>query len=188
MIDNLSGSKFKTVLYRLAFKRLLCSVNNEELINLYHSVYNISKEQFFIQPDTIDDFGMRILREDKDNTDEGYIFTGGNSYRDWELFLKVVKALPQYQFIGVAAKQSFPKGNLPPNLTMYFDIPGEKFLSLLRHCRIGYIPNNEKWYIHKYVVALRHVEYYMNFNGVGGARRILFSCCGGTGTNIWDLS
>lgn len=45
---------------------------------------------------------------------------------------------------------------------------------------------NEKWYIHKYVVALRHVEYYIN--GSGGARRILFSCCGGTGTNIWDLS
>ena len=22
----------------------------------------------------------------------------------------------------------------------------------------------------------------------GGARRILFPCCGGTGTNIWDLS
>lgn len=46
------------------------------------------------------------------------------------------------------------------------------------------ILHNEKWYIHKYVVALRHVEYYIN----GGARRILFSCCGGTGTNIWDLS
>lgn len=144
MIDNLSGSKFKAVLYRLAFKRLLCSVNNEELINLYHRVYNIPTEQFFIQPDTIDDFGMRILREDKDNTDEGYIFTGGNSYRDWELFLKVVKALPQYQFVGVAARPSFPKGNFPQNLTMYFDIPREKFLSLLRHCRIGYIPINVK--------------------------------------------
>lgn len=144
MIDNLSGSRFKATLYKLAFKRLLCSVNNEELINLYHDVYDIPKEQFFIQPDTIDDFGMRILREDKDNTDEGYIFTGGNSYRDWELFLKVVKALPQYQFVGVAAKPSSPKGSLPPNLMMYFDVPGEKFLSLLRHCRIGYIPINVK--------------------------------------------
>lgn len=64
--------------------------------------------------------------------------------RDWDLFLKVVKALPQYKFIGVAAKPSFPKGNMPHNLTMYFDVSGEKFLSLLRQCRIGYIPINVK--------------------------------------------
>ena len=31
-----------------------------------------------------------------------------------------------------------------------------------------WILHNEKWYIHKYVVALRHVEYYMNCNGGGG--------------------
>lgn len=35
------------------------------------------------------------------------------------------------------------------------------------------ILHNEKWYIHKYVVALRHVEYYIN--GSGGARRTLYS-------------
>lgn len=35
------------------------------------------------------------------------------------------------------------------------------------------ILHNEKWYIHKYVVALRHVEYYMNCNG-GGKKNILF--------------
>lgn len=28
-----------------------------------------------------------------------------------------------------------------------------------------WILHNEKWYIHKYVVALQHVEYYMNCNG-----------------------
>lgn len=27
------------------------------------------------------------------------------------------------------------------------------------------ILHNEKWYIYKYVVALRHVEYYMNCAG-----------------------
>jgi hypothetical protein len=48
------------------------------------------------------------------------------------------------------------------------------------------ILHNEKWYIHKYVVALRHVEYYMNCNG--GARRIFYSCFGGIGTNILGLN
>jgi len=37
-----------------------------------------------------------------------------------------------------------------------------------------------------YVVALRHIEYYIN--GAGGAEGILYSCYGGTGTNISDLS
>jgi len=35
------------------------------------------------------------------------------------------------------------------------------------------ILHNEKWYIYKYVVALRHVEYYMNCAG-GGKRNPLF--------------
>lgn len=49
------------------------------------------------------------------------------------------------------------------------------------------ILHNEKWFIYKYVVALRHVEYYMNCAG-GGAKEILYSCYGGIGTNIWDLN
>lgn len=49
-----------------------------------------------------------------------------------------------------------------------------------------WILHNEKWYIHKYVVALRHVEYYIN--GSGGARRTLYSCYGGIDTNILGLN
>ena len=36
-----------------------------------------------------------------------------------------------------------------------------------------WILHNEKWYIHKYVVALRHVEYYINGSG-GGKKNPLF--------------
>lgn len=49
-----------------------------------------------------------------------------------------------------------------------------------------WILHNEKWFIYKYIVALRHVEYYIN--GSGGAGRILYSFYGGIGTNILDLS
>ena len=48
------------------------------------------------------------------------------------------------------------------------------------------ILHNEKWYIYMYVVALRHIEYYIN--GAGGAEGILYSCYGGTGTNISDFA
>lgn len=144
MIDNLSGSTLKKELYGKAFKRLYCSVNNEELAELYHNLYAIPIKRFFIQPDTIDNFGMRILKSNESHEDRGYIFTGGNSYRDWNLFLKVVNSLPQYKFVGVAAKPAFPKVEIPHNLKMFFDIPEEEFLSLLRHCRIGYIPINVK--------------------------------------------
>lgn len=30
-----------------------------------------------------------------------------------------------------------------------------------------WILHNEKWYIHKYIVALRHIEYYINGSGGG---------------------
>lgn len=36
------------------------------------------------------------------------------------------------------------------------------------------ILHNEKWYIHKYVVALRHVEYYKNVCGGGIKNKVLF--------------
>ena len=49
-----------------------------------------------------------------------------------------------------------------------------------------WILHNEKWFIYKYIVALRHVEYYIN--GLGGARKALYSCYGGIDTNIWDLN
>lgn len=49
-----------------------------------------------------------------------------------------------------------------------------------------WILHNEKWYIYKYVEALRHVEYYMNC--AGGAKEILYSLSGGTDTSTLDLN
>ena len=160
MIDSLSGSKIKGALYKKAFNNMYCSVNNKDLIDVYHQIYGLPKERFFIQEDTIDDWGMRILNQnDTDIEDRGYIFTGGNSYRDWGLYLKVVKSLPQYNFIGVAARPSFPKCELPSNLKMYFDVSYQQFIDLLKHCRIGYIPINvqsQGGQIVAYQLALYH--------------------------------
>lgn len=160
MIDSLSGSSLKGKLYRKAFRGMFCSVNNKELIDVYHQLYKLPKEKFFIQEDTIDDWGERILRKkETDIEDEGYIFTGGNSYRDWNLYLQVVKNLPQYDFVGVAARPSFPKCELPSNLKMYFDVSYQQFINLLKHCRIGYIPINvqsQGGQIVAYQLALYH--------------------------------
>ena len=160
MIDSLSGSKIKGKLYRMAFKRLYCSVNNKDLIDVYHQMYGLPKERFFIQEDTIDDWGVRIINQkETDIKDEGYIFTGGNSYRDWNLYLQVVRSLPQYKFVGVAARPSFPKCELPSNLKMYFDVPYQKFIDLLKRCCIGYIPINvqsQGGQIVAYQLALYH--------------------------------
>lgn len=160
MIDNLSGSKIKGVLYDIAFRKMYCSVNSKDLINVYHQMYGIQKNRFFIQEDTIDDWGKRILEQNDANIDDrGYIFTGGNSYRDWNLYLQVVKDLPQYNFIGVAAKPSFPNCELPANLKMYFDVPYQQFIDLIKHCTIGYIPINVKsqgGQIVAYQLALYH--------------------------------
>lgn len=109
MMDTLSGSNSKRRLYQFAFKRLFASVNNMELADKYCKLYQLPIDRFFPLPDNISNWGMKILNSNEDHTSHGYLFAGGTSYRDWELFTKVATVLPQYQFVGVARKSAYDK-------------------------------------------------------------------------------
>ena len=70
---------------------------------------------------------MNILKNDAECQDKGYIFSGGSSYRDWDLFIDVAKKLSTCKFVGIARRSKFPNTQLPPNVEMHFDVNESDF-------------------------------------------------------------
>ena len=74
--------------------------------------------------------------------EEGYIFTGGYTNRDYELMAKLAERMPNENFVFVMSKLngdvSFPK-----NVKVYKDIPGSEFQPLLEKSRVVVVPLKE---------------------------------------------
>lgn len=142
MMDNLNGSKIKGALYRYTSHVMYYSVNNRYLIDTYSKLYNLPKENFFVLPDCISNWGKEILKKNETITDGDYIFSGGSSYRDWDLLIDTAERLPQYKFVCVSRKSHFPNRNVPRNLTVFFDLKEDEFQQKLKNSKIVFIPIN----------------------------------------------
>lgn len=144
MMDSLAPNFAKKVLYQAAFKRMYASVNNQQIMGLYCSLYGLPKDRFFYLPDCISNWGMKILQRNDTLECGGYIFSGGSTFRDWDLFIDVAWKLPQYKFVGIARKNWFPKKQLPSNVEMFFDVGETTFNDYLKKCSVVFMPINVK--------------------------------------------
>ncbi len=68
-----------------------------------------------------------------------YGFAAGRSLRDWKTFFAAIADI-DYPFTVVADKASVAHLGRPANVTLYCDIPREKYLDLLRQARFVVIP------------------------------------------------
>lgn len=133
------NSILRRLIYNKAFryKSFWFSVNDEQLITYYSSFFTIDLKRIFILHDVYSNNYEQCDYREFDN----YVFTGGEAFRDWTNFIKCAENLPEIQFIGVARYMTFPhKENLPGNLKMYYDIPEDEFYSLVKKCRIVFLP------------------------------------------------
>lgn len=144
MIDNLSNNPIKKYLYKRAFKNMYASCANEDILQLYSTRYCEDKKRLFLLPDCYANWGKAILEKNEPVTQGDYIFTGGSSYRDWDLFIEVARRMPNQMFVGVARKGRFDIADVPQNCTMFFDLDGAKFGELLRNSKIVFMPINIK--------------------------------------------
>lgn len=144
MIDNLNGNSIKGILYRLAFKKMYASVNNKSLIDKYVALYHLNSRRFFILPDCYSNWGRQILKDPVSPENKNYVFMGGSSYRDWNLFIETAEELKEYHFIGAARKGFFPNVPIPSNVRMYFDVKEIIFRKLLKNCTMIFMPINVK--------------------------------------------
>lgn len=123
--------------YTLGYNSFYFTVNSNETITFYKSIYKIRNNQYLVLPDCWLPEYQFYKQVDHDYS----IFCGGEAQRDWNLFLAIAENLPQYSFIGVARKK-YIKNNiiLPDNVTMYYDIDETLFNEYMNNSSIVILP------------------------------------------------
>lgn len=135
-------SPLKRFFVRRAYKRIFTTVNNQDIADLYSKFLNLPMAHFIPIPDSISDFGKDIETL-KDTKEQGYIFMGGATHRDYALFVDVARSLPQYQFVAVTFEQyksSFK--DAPSNVQVYYGLSEMDFYQKIANCNIVFIPLN----------------------------------------------
>lgn len=133
------NSILRKQIYNKAFryKSFWFSVNDEQLMTYYSSLFTVDPKKIFI----LHDVYSKSYEQCDYNKYDHYVFTGGEAYRDWSNFIKCADSLPEIQFIGVARYMNFPHNRkLPKNLKMYYDISEDEFYSFVKKCRIVFLP------------------------------------------------
>ena len=68
-----------------------------------------------------------------------YIFAAGRSVRDWRTFMDAVRDL-DYKCVVVASKKDIAELEVPPNVTVFTDIPHDDYMELMRRSRLVVVP------------------------------------------------
>jgi len=145
MIDH-GGSKIflsiKKKLYKIAFKKIIATVNSAELKNKYAEQLNIPLERIYELADTFAGFGDYLSNENKLKVKNEYdVFCGGSSHRDWKLFIETAKLFPDKKFVGIAREKHFDKKIIiPENTEILFDADFSIFIEKLKKSRVCLIP------------------------------------------------
>lgn len=125
---------------KVGFKNMYTTCNNDELGDLFSQQLHIPRSHFITVPDSISDFGADI-EQIEDRSDEGYIFMGGATQRDYHLFVECARHLPKYQFMAVtfeSYKDYFI--NAPTNLKVIYNLPEKQFYEKIAHSSLVFVP------------------------------------------------
>ncbi|MDR1499404.1 MAG: hypothetical protein LBI58_00295 [Tannerellaceae bacterium] len=114
--------------YAFAYPSFHLTVNSSATLSRYLAEYRLDGRRCFVLPDAY----LPTYPEGSFDPSGSYIFCGGEAQRDWRTFWEAARRLPHCAFVGVG-RRKFTPGNIaiPTNVTMYYDIPGDKFNSLL---------------------------------------------------------
>lgn len=115
-----------------------CTINDSSLVKLYSKYFlnDVDESRFFELLDVYEN--KQNLTPTCEN--ENYIFSGGETSRDWETLFKAANKMPNIKFICVARKRLFPKLDVPKNVELIFDVSYERFLDFLKKCSIVVLP------------------------------------------------
>ena len=133
-------SPFKRLLVRQAYTHIITSVNNEKIAQLFSEFLNLPISHFIPIPDSISDFGKEILSMEPE--EEIYdVFMGGNTHRDYTLFVEAAKRLPQYRFHAVTTRlHESIFNNKTANLSVEYSLPEREFYKRIAQSKIVFVP------------------------------------------------
>ena len=84
--------------------------------------------------------------EERQNTvslDEGYIFTGGYTNRDYPLMMQLAERMPERKFLFVASKLNGAFDRMPKNVELRRDVSPQEFADLMAGAAIVVAPLKE---------------------------------------------
>jgi glycosyltransferase involved in cell wall biosynthesis len=117
--------------------KFFTTVNSEEYIAEYSSMYKIDKNKFFVLHDST----IEIPQEKEFIHRKSYVFCGGEAQRDWTTMIKASKECPELKFIFVARKKYFEQNLVvPDNAQILFDIEKKDFYEYLENSSLVAMP------------------------------------------------
>ena len=138
--SNSKIERIRDVFYRGAFKNrnFFSSCNSKKQLIELQNLFHTSNNQIFWLPDTIE----QITSQNQiDYSEKNYIFSGGISYRDWDILNKVAEETPYLKYKVVSSKidwkDSYP--NLS-NLETHFNVDVDVFDLLLKESKYVILP------------------------------------------------
>lgn len=129
-------SKFKTIIYRWAFKEVkLIITNSSGEIPYLMKWLKLPVFCFKFIP-----WPSNIPTQENKNSKYSYdIFAAGRSFRDWETFFNAINGTDLKCCI-VANKKDFRNMKLPNGFNIYYNIPYNEYLYLLEISKVVVIP------------------------------------------------
>jgi glycosyltransferase involved in cell wall biosynthesis len=127
--------KVKCFLHRFSsysVSRLLVWARHE--VDDFSTVFGIPKEKFIFHP-----FHSTLEGYVFDTKDEGFIFAGGNSDRDYRTLIDAVRGTDIPVFIAATDNALFDGIKVPDNVTIK-NLSHEEFRSKMASCRISVVP------------------------------------------------
>lgn len=117
-------------------------------IDSYADRLRLSKDRFRFLP-----FHTNVVEPRHEPPSGGYVFSGGRTGRDYSTLAEAVRGL-DIPVVVVADSESVRDIQFPENVTVYTDIPYEKYRELLCGARIVVVPLFERVYSSGQVVVL----------------------------------
>jgi len=114
-----------------------------------------------IRPDVILDFapfGQGPLLEPDWIGDDGYVFTGGFTNRDYDLLLRCAERLPGTSFVIACSALNLLDVRVPVNVSVVRDVEWAAFHRLLGHSGVVVVPLRERVGASGQMVALAAME------------------------------
>lgn len=131
-------------LNRQAFKNIIGTVSSEPQRQAYIDTFDLPEWHFHVLQDSLKDHPER-LKSIVDNSDHGYIFSGGGAGRDWNTLIETARLLPQYIFkVATNAANAAMLKNAPKNVEVYC-YRYHEFNQLAANATLCFIPLLGSW-------------------------------------------
>lgn len=143
------GGNLKKHIMGFALSQQKIALNSQELKDIIkNEIPALLDENLFVIPDCLAVLGNKYINTQHTNNpiSKGYVFTGGNTRRDFGLVIEVAQKRPDWKFVVVANRiQKDLFHNAPSNMEIFYNIPFTEFAEKLSQSEIVFIPLTSKF-------------------------------------------